>query len=53
MARLLGEMGEPPVVVLISSRDSTAYRRRLAASTARGFIAKAELSGFALVDLIG
>jgi DNA-binding NarL/FixJ family response regulator len=35
----------PPVVVLTSSRDASAYRRRLGVSSARGFIAKAELSG--------
>jgi DNA-binding NarL/FixJ family response regulator len=39
-------------VVLISSRDESAYRRRLAASPARGFIAKADLSGAALAALV-
>jgi len=38
----------PPVVVLTSSRDAASYRRRLGASSARGFIAKAQLSGPAL-----
>jgi DNA-binding NarL/FixJ family response regulator len=42
----------PPVVVLISSRDKSAYRRRLAGSPARGFIAKSELSGAALAELV-
>jgi DNA-binding NarL/FixJ family response regulator len=42
----------PPAVVLISSRDESAYRQRLAASTARGFIAKSELSGRALASLV-
>jgi DNA-binding NarL/FixJ family response regulator len=42
----------PPAVVLISSRDESAYRQRLAASTARGFIAKSELSGPALATLV-
>jgi two-component system nitrate/nitrite response regulator NarL len=37
-----------PVVVLTSSRARSTYRRRLQSSTARGFIAKAELSGPAL-----
>ena len=41
-----------PAVVLISSRDSSAYRRRLAASPARGFIAKSDLSGPALARLV-
>src|ERR1035441_9544534 len=43
---------DPPAVVLISSRDESAYRQRLAASTARGFIAKSELSGRALASLV-
>jgi DNA-binding NarL/FixJ family response regulator len=34
-----------PLVVLISSRDASSYRRRLAASGARGFIPKSDLSG--------
>jgi DNA-binding NarL/FixJ family response regulator len=41
-----------PMVVLISSRDESAYRRRLAGSPARGFIAKSELSGPALAELV-
>jgi DNA-binding NarL/FixJ family response regulator len=53
VARTLADQDESPVVVLTSSRDSTVYRRRLAGSTARGFIAKAELSGAALSELIG
>lgn len=35
----------PPVVVLTSGRPESMYRRRLERSSARGFIAKAELSG--------
>ena len=38
-----------PLVVLTSSRDASSYRRRLGASSARGFIAKADLSAPALV----
>jgi DNA-binding NarL/FixJ family response regulator len=41
-----------PTVVLVSSRDVSAYRRRLADSPAAGFIAKAELSGAALSALV-
>jgi DNA-binding NarL/FixJ family response regulator len=52
VAQTLAALDDPPVVVLTSSRDSTAYRRRLADSTARGFIAKAELTGAALSALI-
>jgi CheY-like chemotaxis protein len=43
----------PPVVVLTSSRAVSMYRRRLAASRARGFIAKADLTGSALAALAG
>jgi DNA-binding NarL/FixJ family response regulator len=43
---------DPPVVVLISSRGVSAYRRRLATSPARGFIAKTELSGACLASLL-
>jgi DNA-binding NarL/FixJ family response regulator len=53
VARVLADQQDPPVVVLTSSRDSTAYRRRLAGSPARGFIPKADLSGAALAALIG
>ena len=41
----------PPVVVLTSSRDPSSYRRRLGETSARGFIAKAELSGPGLAAL--
>ena len=40
-------------VVLTSSRDVSAYRRRLKRSRARGFIPKSELSGSALQALVG
>ncbi len=42
----------PPAVVLISSRDATAYGRRLADARARGFLAKRELSGAALAAFL-
>jgi DNA-binding NarL/FixJ family response regulator len=44
---------DPPAVVLISSRTAAAYGPRLGRTPARGFIAKSELSGAALVDLLG
>ena len=44
---------DPPAVVLISSREASAYKRRLADSPARGFLAKSELTGPALAALIG
>ena len=53
VAALLAEHDEPPAVVLTSSRDSTAYRRRLAESPALGFIGKAELSGDTLTAVLG
>jgi DNA-binding NarL/FixJ family response regulator len=43
----------PPRVVLISSREATAYGPRLEAAAARGFIPKRELSGSALAALVG
>jgi DNA-binding NarL/FixJ family response regulator len=49
-AALLAD-GVGPVVVLTSSRDVSAYRRRLKRSRARGFIQKSELSGPALAAL--
>jgi hypothetical protein len=41
------------VVVLTSTRDASSYRRRLGQSSARGFIAKAELSCPRLVSFAG
>jgi DNA-binding NarL/FixJ family response regulator len=42
----------PPMVVLVSSRDASAYRRRLGDSPARGFLAKSELTGAAFATLV-
>jgi DNA-binding NarL/FixJ family response regulator len=53
VARRLSQAGDPPVVVLVSSRDRSAYRRRLADSPARGFVAKSDLSGAAIAALVG
>jgi DNA-binding NarL/FixJ family response regulator len=53
VARRLSQGGDPPAVVLVSSRDSSAYRRRLADSPARGFVAKSDLSGAAVAALVG
>jgi hypothetical protein len=39
-------------VVLTSSRDVSSFRRRLADSRASGFIAKRDLSGPALADVV-
>lgn len=43
---------DPPLVVLISSRDAASYGPRLTASAAVGFIAKGDLSGAALARMI-
>jgi DNA-binding NarL/FixJ family response regulator len=53
VARRVDEAGLAASVVLVSTRDSASYRRRLAASPARGFIPKAELSGRALAEMVG
>ena len=45
--------GYCPAVVLVSSRDASDYGSLIKQSGARGFIAKAELSGTALADLLG
>jgi DNA-binding NarL/FixJ family response regulator len=52
VAERLAGAGDPAAVVLVSTRDASAYRRRLARSPARGFIAKSELSGDALAALV-
>jgi DNA-binding NarL/FixJ family response regulator len=48
-----GLNGGPPAVVLVSSRDACDYGGLIEQSGARGFIAKAELSGAALAALLG
>ena len=53
VARRLAQAEDPPVIVLVSSRDSSAYRRRLADSPTRGFIPKSDLSGAAVAALVG
>jgi DNA-binding NarL/FixJ family response regulator len=53
VARRLSQTGDPPAIVLVSSRDSSSYRRRLADSPARGFIPKSDLSGAAVTALVG
>jgi DNA-binding NarL/FixJ family response regulator len=52
VARGLGANGGSPAVVLVSSRDAADYGGLIAASGARGFVPKAELSGAALRALI-
>ena len=48
-----GSNGCGPAVVLTSSRDGSDFGPLVAESGARGFVAKAELSGAALAALLG
>jgi DNA-binding NarL/FixJ family response regulator len=52
VAERLAADSRPPAVVLVSTRDSASYRRRLAKTSAQGFISKAELSGATLAALL-
>lgn len=53
VAARLAALGSDAEVVLTSSRDGAEYGDAVAESPARGFIAKAELSGAALAELRG
>jgi DNA-binding NarL/FixJ family response regulator len=53
VAERLAALPEAPRVVLISSRDASAYGHRLGEAPARGFITKRELSGRVLAALVG
>jgi DNA-binding NarL/FixJ family response regulator len=52
VASRLKASGDGPVIVLTSSRDGADYGRLVGTCGARGFIAKAELSGEAISLLI-
>jgi len=52
VAERLAALPDAPRVVLISSRDASAYGHRVGEAPARGFIAKRELSGEALAALV-
>ena len=52
VAEQIASWPDPPTVVLISSREAAVYRSRLAGTPARGFIAKSQLSGKALANLM-
>jgi DNA-binding NarL/FixJ family response regulator len=52
VADRLARAGKPPAVVLVSTRDISSYRRRLAKSPVRGFIPKNELTGSAVSALV-
>jgi DNA-binding NarL/FixJ family response regulator len=53
VAEQLVSDGVSPAIVLVSSRDVTSFRRRLAANPAWSFIPKSELSGEALAAALG
>ena len=52
VAERLAAEPSAPAVVLISSRGAAAFRTRLAAAPARGFITKAEFTGECLSSLL-
>ena len=52
VAERLAALDDAPAVVLVSTRDEGSLRRRLAATPARGFIRKDELSGAAVAALV-
>jgi two-component system, NarL family, nitrate/nitrite response regulator NarL len=53
VAERLAAADEPPAVVLVSSRERSAYGRRLDTLPVRGFLSKRQLSGSALAVLVG
>jgi len=53
VAERLAALRDAPRVVLISSREASAYGTRVSDAPTRGFIAKRELSGAALAALVG
>ena len=52
VAEQLAEAPDPPMVVLMSSRDTAAYGASLPQASARGFVTKNALSGEALAALV-
>ena len=52
VAERIAAWPDAPIVVLTSSRDASAYASKLAGTSARGFIAKVDLSGEALASLV-
>ena len=51
-ARLTNGSSDSPVVILVSSRDSSDFGPLVARSGARGFVPKGELSGQRIHDLL-
>lgn len=52
VAERLARSPDPPKIILISSREASAYGDRVASSAALGFIAKLRLSGQTITELI-
>ncbi|MFH8251995.1 response regulator transcription factor [Microbacterium sp. B2969] len=52
VARRLVGADDSPMVVLTSTRDAAGFGRRLAATPARGFVAKHELSAAAVTRIL-
>ncbi|MBJ7331382.1 MAG: response regulator, partial [Solirubrobacteraceae bacterium] len=52
VAAALNGLADPPAVVLVSSRSASDYGPLVGTSGARGFIAKADLSGAALEEVL-
>ena len=52
VARWLASRPDAPTIVLVSSRDAVSWGVRLVRSPARGFIAKADLTGTSLARLL-
>lgn len=52
VARAILQEGDPPIVILVSSREASDYGSRIDRSGARGFITKAELSAAAIDALV-
>jgi CheY-like chemotaxis protein len=53
VAKRLGRLAQPPVIVLVSGRPIETYAGRLADTTARAFLTKEKLFDGALDSLIG
>lgn len=53
VAEELSQAADPPIVVLISTREAEAYGDRVASSPARGFIHKFSLTGRSLAEIVG
>jgi CheY-like chemotaxis protein len=53
VADRLSDEDRPPAIVLTSTRESSDFGREIAASPARGFVTKGELSGATIAGLVG